>query len=125
MFNFLLAGGNPSVGRTFFATGSNSVEVQQNAPNVNDNNSYFNREKVTTEDPGNCTTVNQIENNNEVQNSDEKPIVNEITWVIVFNCFISRIADLHFVNVWSTICIRMMRYSNINMLILLMLTMML
>nr|CAD2201763.1 unnamed protein product [Meloidogyne enterolobii] len=72
--SFGRAGGNPSVGRTFFATGSNSVEVQQNAPNVNDNNSYFNREKVTTEDPGNCTTVNQIENNNEVQNSDEKPI---------------------------------------------------
>lgn len=124
MFNFLLAGGNSSGGRSFFATGSNSVEVQ-NAPNVNENNSYFNRENVTKEDAVNCTTVNQVVNNNGVQNSDEKPIVNEITLVIVFNCFISRIADLHFVNVWSTICIRMMRYSNINMLILLMLTMML
>ncbi|CAK5055331.1 unnamed protein product [Meloidogyne enterolobii] len=72
--SFVKARGNSSGGRSFFATGSNSVEVQQNAPNVNDNSSYFNREKVTTEDSGNCTTVDQVGNNNGVQNSEEKPI---------------------------------------------------
>uniref|UniRef100_A0A915M3H9 RNA helicase n=1 Tax=Meloidogyne javanica TaxID=6303 RepID=A0A915M3H9_MELJA len=72
--SFGRAGGNSSGGRSFFATGSNSVEVQQNAPNANENNSYFNRENVTTEDAVNCTTVSQVVNNNGVQNSDEKPI---------------------------------------------------
>ncbi|KAL7074325.1 hypothetical protein ACQ4LE_006211 [Meloidogyne hapla] len=80
-------GGHSSVGRGMgttnlrvytprdmqFGTGSNSVEVQQNArsENYNDN---FNNGEMAPQNPAKDTTANQNSNNNGFNNSDEKPI---------------------------------------------------